>query len=185
MNDREARKLIDDLLKAFPRSGRRSFKKLLEDPAFLDAICSVYEAALLADPSAQPLESPNELRRLVENIRRHGLLEAFKREDKPSEAERILKMAPGVMRRGFFETGSLLNHLPGGRPPAAPKERERVNRQEATERIAQLNEFLDDGLTKTEAASRIGLHPRTLQRAAKLLKVSKSRQTLPGNSLNE
>jgi hypothetical protein len=154
MNDQEARKLIDDLLKAFPRSGRRMFRKLLEEPAFLDAVSSVSEAALVADPSIRSLGSLDELRRLVKDIKRHGLLEAFKKEDKPSEVERILKIAPSNMRRGFFETGSLLDRLPGGRHPVPPKKRERANRQKAKKRITKLNQLLDAGLTKTQAAHR-------------------------------
>ena len=180
MNEQEAGKLIEELLGAFPRSGRKVFRKLLEEPTFLDACCSGYEAALLADPSVQSLGSPNEARRIVENIKRHGLLEAFKREDKPSGVERILKIAPGLMRRGYSDTVKLLRPLPGGRSPDPPKERERKNLQKAKERITELNKFLDDGLTKTEAAHRIGLHPRTLQRAAKLLKASQPRQTRLG-----
>lgn len=185
MNEQEARQLIDDLLGAFPRSGRKILRKLLEEPTFLEACCSGYEAALVADPSVQSLGSPNEPRRIVENIKRHGLLEAFKREGKPSGVDRIVKIAPGLMRRGYSDAVKLLRPLPGGRPADPPKERERKNLQKAKERITKLNRFLDDGLTKTEAAHRIGVHPRTLQRAAKLLKACQPRQTRLGQPVND
>jgi len=173
MKPEDAKKVIHDLAEAFPPQGRKQFRELLRKPKFLDLCYRFYNEACSEDPSIKPtLGSPEALKQLTEGAKRHGLEAACTGEEKPDE--KFMKRLPGLARQAFSEVAKSLPSPLGGRPPIPRDERERTSLKNAIERIADWETFQLQGLSKKDAARRVGYSLRTLQRAAKLLKPRQS-----------